>query len=65
MFQQTGANNIDNLQYADGTPLMFLCGDDHGAKRSVAKLSDDLGFEAIDTGKLEISMQRTGDPPGA
>lgn len=54
-FNTTGANNMGNPSYAEGKPVMFLCGDDADAKRTVAKLSDDAGFETIDAGDLEIA----------
>lgn len=32
--------------------VMFVCGDDRGAKAMVRELSDDLGFETLDAGPL-------------
>jgi predicted dinucleotide-binding enzyme len=34
---------------------MFLCGDDAGAKATATRLTEDLGFEAIDCGPLTSS----------
>ena len=33
-------------------PVMFYAGDDVGAKRAVAEIIEDVGFEAIDAGPL-------------
>ncbi|MCC2663275.1 MAG: oxidoreductase, coenzyme F420-dependent [Geminicoccaceae bacterium] len=38
----TGANNMANPAYADGRPVMFVCG-------------DELGFEAVDAGPLKVA----------
>jgi hypothetical protein len=52
-FNTTGANNMADPDYA-GTPLsMFICGDDADAKSTVAELTEDLGFEAVDAGPLD------------
>jgi len=52
-FNTTGANNMVDPDYA-GTPLtMFICGDDADAKSTVAELTEDLGFEAVDAGPLD------------
>ena len=54
-FNTTGANNMDDPRYAEGKPVMFLCGDDAEAKRAVTQLSNEIGFETIDAGQLEIA----------
>jgi len=53
-------NTISSLTMAD--PLfgseradLFLCGDDTDAKRTVAQLAQELGFEAVDTGPLRAA----------
>ena len=52
-FNTTGANNMTDPDYA-GTPLsMFICGDEADAKSTVARLAEDLGFEAVDAGPLD------------
>lgn len=51
-FNTTGAGNMANTQYADGKIVMFLCGDDAGAKATVAGLAEELGFEPADAGPL-------------
>ena len=54
-FNTTGANNMENAAYPGGKPVMFCCGDDAGANALVMKLGDEIGFEMIDAGKLEIA----------
>ena len=53
-------NTISSLTMAD--PLfgseradLFLCGDDAGAKRTVAQLGQELGFEPVDAGPLRAA----------
>jgi len=53
-------NTISSLTMAD--PLfgseradLFLCGDDADAKRTVAQLAEDLGFEVVDAGPLRAA----------
>ncbi|MDT5338430.1 MAG: 8-hydroxy-5-deazaflavin:NADPH oxidoreductase [Mycobacterium sp.] len=36
-------------------PVMFVCGDDEGAKATVATLVSELGFEAVDAGGLTLA----------
>ena len=54
-FNTTGANNMENPAYPDGKPVMFCCGDDASANAIVMKLGNEIGFEMIDAGKLEIA----------
>ena len=42
-FNTTGANNM-NPHYGGDRPVMFLCGDDAGAKSVVMKLGEDVGL---------------------
>jgi predicted dinucleotide-binding enzyme len=54
-FNQTGFN-IMGAPRLEGRPaVMFVCGDDAGRKPTVLKLASDLGFEAIDAGRLAIA----------
>lgn len=54
-FNQTGWENMENPLY-DGKPsAMLVCGDDDEAKSTVLQLVEDIGFEAIDAGKLEVA----------
>jgi 8-hydroxy-5-deazaflavin:NADPH oxidoreductase len=52
-FNTTGAGNMANTHYDSARPTMCICGDDAAAKASVAKLAEDLGFEAVDAGPLK------------
>lgn len=54
-FNQTGWENQENPVY-DGKPsVMLVCGDDESAKKTVLQLVSDIGFEAIDAGKLQAA----------
>jgi len=55
IFNTTGSNNMENSKYPGGTPVMFYCGDDPGAKKAAAQLAGDLGFEPIDAGGLVMA----------
>lgn len=48
-FNQTGAENMAN---PNGS-MMFVCGDDSDAVETVRKLAEEIGFEAINFGKLK------------
>lgn len=54
-FNHTGAGNMADPHYPDGTPVMFVCGDDEAAKATVRGLVEELGFEAVDAGGLRIA----------
>jgi 8-hydroxy-5-deazaflavin:NADPH oxidoreductase len=51
-FNTTGYNVMAD-PVIDGTrTVMFVCGDDEAAKPAVLRLASDIGFDAIDAGKL-------------
>jgi NADPH-dependent F420 reductase len=51
-FNTTGFNIMAN-PVINGTPtVMFVCGDDEAAKPTVMQLAADVGFDAVDAGKL-------------
>jgi predicted dinucleotide-binding enzyme len=51
---QIGFNRMDNPQFQEGTPVMFVCGD--GDKKPVVmRLIQELGFDAVDAGRLPIA----------
>jgi predicted dinucleotide-binding enzyme len=51
-FNTTGFNIMAN-PIINGIPtVMFVCGDDEAAKPVVLQLASDVGFEAVDAGKL-------------
>lgn len=54
-FNQTGFNNMGNPAYDGQRAVIFICGDDDAHKPTVLKLAADIGFEAIDAGKLDIA----------
>ncbi|MBI4274239.1 MAG: NAD(P)-binding domain-containing protein [Rhizobiales bacterium] len=54
-FNTTGADNMTKAKDFSFKPLMPIAGDDMQAKAVVAKLAEDIGFEAIDTGPLKMS----------
>ncbi|HEY7544107.1 MAG TPA: NADPH-dependent F420 reductase [Blastocatellia bacterium] len=51
-FNTTGAGNMLDPRYGDQAADMFICGDDEDAKRVVAGLAQEAGFEAVDAGPL-------------
>jgi predicted dinucleotide-binding enzyme len=51
-FNTTGAGNMANPLYGTQAVTMFICGDDAEAKKVVAKLAEDLGFDPLVTGPL-------------
>ena len=51
-FNTIGAPNFANPRFGSENASMFICGDDVEAKKSVAKLASDLGFDVVDAGPL-------------
>lgn len=54
-FNTTGAENMSQPRFGSDRAVMFLAGNDDAAKAVVSKLGEDLGFEMIDAGGLEIA----------
>ena len=54
-FNQTGWENMAKPIYEGKATAMLVCGDDEVAKKTVLQLVEDIGFEAIDAGKLEVA----------
>jgi len=52
-FNQVGADMMTAGDQFETRPVMFLAGDDDGAKATVAQLVSELGFEALDAGGLK------------
>src|SRR3972149_2562834 len=52
-FNMTGAENMANPRFGAEQATMFICGDDAAAKTAVARLTEELGFEAVDAGPLQ------------
>jgi 8-hydroxy-5-deazaflavin:NADPH oxidoreductase len=51
-FNQVGADMMTEGHRFETRPVMFLAGDDDGAKRTVGQLVGELGFEPLDAGGL-------------
>ena len=54
-FNQTGWNNMAEPKYGEYAAVMFVCGDDASRKPEVLRLVADVGFEAVDAGKLTVA----------
>lgn len=51
-FNTVGDSIILNASFAAGKPVMFYCGDDAAAKKTVHQLAGELGFDPQDAGPL-------------
>jgi predicted dinucleotide-binding enzyme len=51
-FNSVGAVRMINPHYEQGTPSMFYCGNDAGAKAQVAEIIQLFGWEPIDCGTI-------------
>ena len=49
-FSSVGAARMVNPDFKDGKPTMFYCGNDAGAKATVAAVLDQFGWEGLDLG---------------
>jgi hypothetical protein len=59
-FNTYGWENFSDARYANAAnlkPVMFLAGDDAGAKLTVTALAADIGFEAFDAGGLRAARE--------
>jgi len=54
-FNSVGAAYMVDPDFGGVRPTMFICGDHEGAKRIVAKLLDDFGWETADMGAVEAA----------
>ena len=54
-FNQTGFANMENPGFGNQRSVMFICGDDAASRSTVCQLSEDVGFETIDAGKLSVA----------
>jgi predicted dinucleotide-binding enzyme len=54
-FNTTGAENMLAAHTFPTRPMMAVASDDASARAVVAKLAEDLGFEAIDAGPLKVA----------
>jgi predicted dinucleotide-binding enzyme len=51
-FNTTGFNIMADPVINGTRTVMFVCGDDESAKQAVLQLATDVGFDAVDAGKL-------------
>jgi 8-hydroxy-5-deazaflavin:NADPH oxidoreductase len=54
-FNSVGAPCMVNPEFAGGKPTMFICGNDEGAKRQVAQINEQFGWETADMGSAEAA----------
>jgi 8-hydroxy-5-deazaflavin:NADPH oxidoreductase len=54
-FNSVGAAGMVNPQFKGGTPTMFICGNDDEAKKAVAGILSQFGWETADMGKAEAA----------
>ncbi len=44
--------HLENVKFGSVTETAFICGDDEDAKKAVASLARDIGFDVVDVGAL-------------
>jgi predicted dinucleotide-binding enzyme len=54
-FNSVGNALMVNPRFKDGRPTMFVCGNDETAKKDVAAILDQFGWETADMGKAEAA----------
>jgi predicted dinucleotide-binding enzyme len=54
-FNSVGAPCMVNPQFEGGKPTMFICGNNEGAKKQVAQINDQFGWETADMGPAEAA----------
>ena len=54
-FNSVGNAGMINPSFAGGRPTMFICGNDEGAKKTVASIAEQFGWETEDMGKVEAA----------
>jgi predicted dinucleotide-binding enzyme len=54
-FNSVGAARMVNPSYQQGTPTMFLCGDNAAAKQTVSKIIEQFGWQPYDCGGIVAS----------
>ncbi|MCB0489798.1 MAG: NAD(P)-binding domain-containing protein [Cyclobacteriaceae bacterium] len=52
-FNSVGNSLMVNPSLPSGKPSMFICGNDDAAKRTVAEILNQFGWESLDFGKVE------------
>src|SRR5215470_18450103 len=54
-FSSVGSALMVNPRLEGGKPTMFICGNDDSAKKTVAEILDQFGWETADMGKVEAA----------
>jgi predicted dinucleotide-binding enzyme len=54
-FNSVGSARMVDPKYAGGRPTMFICGNDDAAKKTVAGILDQFGWETADMGGVEAA----------
>ena len=54
-FNIVGNPHMYKPSFSEGTPTMFICGNDDSAKKTVIDILDSFGWESIDIGSIEGS----------
>jgi 8-hydroxy-5-deazaflavin:NADPH oxidoreductase len=54
-FNSVGNDHMVHPKFKGGTPTMFICGNDEAAKKTVAGILDQFGWEVADMGKAEAA----------
>ncbi len=54
-FNTLGANNLTNLKFGSENASTFICGDDTEAKLKVTQLAEQIGFDVVDVGLLNMA----------
>jgi predicted dinucleotide-binding enzyme len=54
-FNSIGSGAMVNPQFKAGKPTMFICGNDKEAKKKVAEILDQFGWETEDMGEVEAA----------
>jgi len=54
-YNSVGSGLMVNPQLEDGRPTMFICGNDEGAKKQVAQINEQFGWDTADMGGVEAA----------
>lgn len=54
-FNSVGAPRMIDPKYKEGKPTMFICGNSDAARKQVAALLDEVGWETADMGSVEAA----------
>jgi 8-hydroxy-5-deazaflavin:NADPH oxidoreductase len=54
-FNSVGNGQMVNPHFSGGRPTMFICGNDANAKKTVAQILDEFGWETEDMGAVEAA----------